>query len=353
MAGLIMAAVLHAAVANAAPFDARVIWTRGDRAYLVARDSVWVRAGSRLRFFEKKKEVASGVVRVIEDSTLVVATITAGSLARVKHLDRIRVDAERAPLTRTLLRIGMPSIGRIQPFFECRQLVLNPSAYEVIADTSHGSRILVRPRAKNLPDTLLVRQFNDAADEEIALERGEIDAAVFWPGEASSHIRETMRWTGTPKPFRSRGVVGVRPRDRASSDAIEVGRIPRSAEESLARLNADLFRDDLAPIAHAHADSMAAWSFEVDPKLPGRERILRSLGPSARPTRGAAVLLLTYFDEPTDGSSFDENTVEPQVWLFLLGCPVISRPELRPYLESIDLSAIVNLFDCETAGRKR
>ena len=38
-------------------------------------------------------------------------------------------------------------------------------------------------------------------------------------------------------------------------------------------------------------------------------------------------------------------------WLFALGCPVISKPELRPFLDAIDLYSLVNIFDCRTAGR--
>jgi hypothetical protein len=328
-----------------------VIWAHGDRAYLVARDSVSVTVGSSLRFFDKKKEVASGMVLVIEDSTLVVAKITTGNLARVKRLDRIRVDAELAPWVRTKLRIGMPSRERTQPFFECRQLALNPGAYEVIADTSQGSRTLVRPRTKGLPDTLVVRQFSDAADEEIALERGEIDAAVFWPGEASAHIRETMQWTGMPKPVRTRGAIGVILSDKADAYGIVTAGLPENVDESLTRLNADLFRGDLEPIRNDQPiSSPANWSFKVDSRLPGRERIRKALGPLARPSQGAEVMLLTYFDEAINGSTLGDT--KPSLWLFHVGCPVISRPELRPYIESIDLSAIVNLFDCETSSRK-
>ena len=104
------------------------------------------------------------------------------------------------------------------------------------------------------------------------------------------------------------------------------------------------------PIRYAGPDSLVkpAFSYEVDPTLPGRERILHVLNQSASPSAGWT---LTFFDDPTVGRY--DNDVEPTFWVFLIGCPVISRPELRPYLESIDLSAIVNLFDCETAGRER
>ncbi|HET9939627.1 MAG TPA: hypothetical protein VFR25_00850 [Candidatus Eisenbacteria bacterium] len=347
-AGLIVAAVLLRAVAIAAPFDARVIWTHGDRAYLVARDSVWVTAGSSLRFFDKKKEVASSVVVAIEDVALVVVRITSGSLSRVKHLDRLRVDAER-PVARTALRVGIPSSRRIQPFFEC-QPRLSPRGFS--ADFFDGPFQGFSPHGMNLPDSLYLREFDDAADEEIALERGEIDAAIFWPGEASTHIREAMTWTGTPRLVRSTGVIGVRAKKPWSLRELSTGRLPKGAEEKLARLNADVFRGDLVPIHYANAESLAAWSFEVDPRLPGRELIQRALDPSAHLPSGTGTALLTYFDEPTHPGFGSDALPEPELWLFLIGCPVLSRPELRPYLESIDLSAIVNGFHCDIRVQK-
>jgi hypothetical protein len=201
------------------------------------------------------------------------------------------------------------------------------------------------------PDTLQVRLFDDAADEEIALERGELDAAVFWPGEASNHIRESMRWGGSPTPLRRRGVVGATATSLGAADALAEGRIPRQAEEDLARLNAELFRGDLQPTRYARSDSVSrTWSFDIDFKLPGRQSILRVLGHAHKgPTES---VILTFFDELIEGPPSSETHADPILWLYLFGCPVLSRPELRPYLDSINLSAIVNLFDCETASRR-
>jgi hypothetical protein len=348
----IAVALSSVAAAHAVPIDARVIWSRGDRAYMVARDSVWVSTGSSLRFFEKKKEIASGVVMLIEDSTLVVARITSGSLARVKHLDRIRVDAERgASAAKTALRVGYPSRARVQPFFECRRMVLEAQGYRVDTLGERSYRLVRSTPRPPEPDTLQVRLFDDAADEEIALERGELDAAVFWPGEASNHIRESMRWGGTPKPIRARGFVGLQPIGPVDySVELVLGRFARREQELFDRLNADLFRGDLVPSRYTGPDSLVkpSLSFEIDSTLPGRESIQRVLGRAAGPP---GRWTLTFFEAPTDGSLRDHD-VEPTFWLFLVGCPVISRPELRPYLDSIDLSAIVNLFDCETSARK-
>src|SRR5262245_61784256 len=201
-------ALVVAPAARAAPFDARVIWSNGDRAYLVARDSVWVTAS--IRFFDKKKEIASGVVVAIEDSTLVVTKVTSGSLARVKHLDKVRVEVEPAASpARIVLRVGYPSTARTQPFFKCRLMTFDSRDYRIDTVIARSYR-LVRVLDSAVPETLLVRLFDDAADEEIALERGELDAAVFWPGEPSSHIRQIMNWNERWSACRFRGVITTR-----------------------------------------------------------------------------------------------------------------------------------------------
>jgi hypothetical protein len=354
-AALVLAAIGGVAAADATPFDARVIWSRGDRAYIVARDTVWVSAGSSLRFFEKKKEIASGVVMLVEDSMLVVARIMSGSLARVKHLDRIRVEAERgASAARTALRVGYPSSSRVQPFFECRRMVLGPQGYR--ADTlGERSYRLVRSVPKPPePDTLQVRLFDDAADEEIALERGELDAAVFWPGEASTHIRQAMNWDGRSSACRYRGVVVTRmmsPPDLPSDDDnSDFYGLPRRVDRGLLdSLNTELFHGDLqAPLGWAGGGGNESPAlFRVDPSCPAHDAIEKFLNRGAS-TRATWSYSLMYLDVPTDTALADRSLR----WAFLIACPVIGQPELRPYLQSIDLSAIVNLFDCVTPARK-
>ena len=350
---LIVAAICGVGPAHAAPFDARVIWSRGDRAYLVARESVWVSTGSSLRFIEKKKEIASGVVMLVEDSTLVVARITAGSLARVKHLDRIRVDAERGTVVaRSTLRVGYPSSARIQPFFECRRMVLEARGYR--ADTL-GERSYRLVRSAPIPgsDTLQVRLFDDAADEEIALERGELDVAVFWPGEASTHIRQAMNWDVRASVSRYRGVVVTRmmnPRNPRTDDEDNLYGLPRPADRSLLdSLNTELFHGDLRAAlgTGGGANDRTPALFRVDPSCPAHAAIEKFLDRGAS-RRTFWSYSLTYLDVPTDSVPGDGL----ERWAFLIACPVISRPELRPYLDSIDLSSIVNLFDCVTPARK-
>jgi len=357
-AALTLMAVLSCAtpsklLAQAIPLTARVIWAQGDRAYLAASDSTHLELGATLHFFDRKKAVASARISGIQDA-MVVARLTSGSLKKVKHLDRLRVTVEHAaPDHRSVLRVGYPSRARVQPFFECRRMVLMTRDYR--ADTlGERSYRLVRTAAdaRPGPDTLLVRLFDDGADEEIALERGELDAAVFWPGEASNHIREQMLWNGAPKAVRTQGLIGVHSPSTGPLPEIVLG-IRDGDKQALDRLDAELFRGDLDVIQHARIDSSTAraWSLEVDPSLPGRESIRRALGEASRPSGSTIRVTLTFIDEPIDRPRMGDDT-DPFLLLYHLGCPVLSAPELRPYLESIDLSAIVNLFDCVTPARK-
>src|SRR5205814_1296313 len=59
------------------------------------------------------------------------------------------------------------------------------------------------------PDTIMVGLFGETSDEEIALERGELDVAVFWPGEASARLRADPRWRGFGYGWRGQLVAGV------------------------------------------------------------------------------------------------------------------------------------------------
>ena len=342
---LCLAALTVQAHAETTRLDARVIWLHQDRAYLASKDSLWLGPGATLHFFDRGKEVGTAEVTAVHDAMLIAVRLTSGSLERVKHLDRIEVFSDRAalrPMRR--LRVGYPSGARnVQPFFACGKLVLDPHGYR--ADTlGERSYLLVRdstwtpPRPE--PDTVLVRLFDDTADEEIALERGELDAAVFWPGEASTHIREAMRWTESMKFYRARGVLAWRP---AGQDALFDEEARR-----LEKLNADLFRGDLqGPYGAriAPTDSRIPPAFlGVDPTSPARAEIERALNQGVAARDSKRKIVLTYLDIPVVDGAPD--------WVFLMACPVICRPELRPYFDAIDLSALVNLFDCEAEAHK-
>ena len=135
-------------------------------------------------------QLATGEVIRVFDRELALARLTSGSLTRVRSLDRLRVLGEPQRLRALpLLRLGAPAPGRASILFACDDVALDSSCaahgYRTDLVAGHSFR-LVRSRESSSPapwpDTLLIRLFDEAADEEIALERGELDAAVFWPG---------------------------------------------------------------------------------------------------------------------------------------------------------------------------
>ena len=202
-----LAVLASAASAEPAPLDARVVWVKHPSAYVASRDSLALAPFMRLAFTSKGRPVASGEVERLVDAGMAVVRITSGSLEGVKRLDRLRVVVEQ-PNPPRRLRVGFPSEQRPDPLSPCGRLRLDPplapGSYRM--DIAEGGyRVTAEPgvaRGIPWPETLVVRMFDDAADQEIALERGEIDLAVFRPGELSAHMRDHPRWkdplTGVP-----------------------------------------------------------------------------------------------------------------------------------------------------------
>jgi hypothetical protein len=326
--------------AEADRLDAKVIWVRGEQIYLAAKSPIALEPGSALRFRERGKELGTAEVTTVLDSTLIAARLRSGSLARVKKLERLEVTVERPSVQpRTVLRVGYPSPRREHPLFRCGAIVPRSEAYRADSMGERSYRLVLRgPRGAALvlePDTLLVRLFDDATDEEIALESGEVDVGVFWPGEASTHIREAMQW---------RRLYGVR-RSVALGFFGEEDRGMRGWLASIGRidsLNQELFRGDLARSDSARVDpstpdSTQAW-FDVGRSCPGRDVLARFLNRGRRtaPKRFYPVNVTCF-----DPALFAGATAAGLV--YRVACPVIGRPELRPYLAPDNL---VNLFDC-------
>ena len=346
---------------------ARVVLVGDARVYLASRDSIALEPGTILTFAYRGKKIAAAEVTAVYGEELIAAKLTSGSLRKVKKLERLEVTAERPTLHAVhLLRIGYPARTRFNLLFACGEMTLHPRVLQAAYRTdlmSERSYRLVRDSTlvtqAPWPDTLVVRLFDETADEEIALERGDLDVAVFWPGEPSTHIREVTRWQGHPSGMRTRGVVA----------ATDVGREARrgpivfgdSQRRSFDLLNEELFRGDLAPCAGATAraarsDSVGSSSppgmlrFEVDSSCPGRlvlERFLNREQRQAAP-ESPRVARVSYVDAPIH----DLNDSSGVTCLFALRCPVISAPGLRPYLDALDVDAFANLFDCEPAGRR-
>lgn len=331
--------------------EAKVVWARADRVYIAAPDSLALAPGDLLTLARGKKTVATGEVVQVLARDLAAARLTSGSLERAR-LDRLSVLTERPPLRAlAVLRIGYPGRGRASLLFECARSRPRPplSAFRTDSLAVNAYRFVRTGDTLGAPwpDTILVRLFGESADEEIALERGELDLAVFWPGEASSRLRADPRWQRLA--YGSRGVLAA----IAPAGGAPVALSPDLAP--LAALNDELFRGDLAPWRDAGASSApsarepspADLRFVVDPSCPGRptiERFLARVSPRAEARQDPAAVRLTYL--------FDSNIQSLRVTpLFAVRCAVVSEPGLRAHVAALGADAIVNMLDCGTGGR--
>ncbi|HEX7077406.1 MAG TPA: hypothetical protein VF363_03190 [Candidatus Eisenbacteria bacterium] len=378
-AALIATAATPAA-ADPAPsmaLHARVVWSRGDRVYLAALDSTAIVPGARLTLLDRAKVVATAEVTAVYRGEMLAARVTSGTLSRVKRPERLSVRWEPAALAPvSTLRLGYPGASRVNPLFRCAGAAPGPSLsngrYRFVDSTATSWRLVRRTNAGEpapvtgsgreppWPDTLVLRFFDDVADEEIALERGEIDGGLFWPGEASSHIRDAMGWEGGPAGPAgppARGFVTAAVTGSAASDSLPGD---TGIRDALIALNRDLFRGDLAPLAplldggarpgDAPAESTRlpdhAIRFEVDAACPGRlamERLLNRRRAAESPSPSSRVLRLRYVAGAVERSPAG-------LPVFAVRCPLIWAPGFRTRLGAIDDGAIDALVECRAEG---
>lgn len=348
--GLVAAALLASSgLADAAQVElkAKVVWVRGERVYVASAESLEVEEGDLLRFRVRGKEIAAGKVVDVRDAAMIVGSLTSGSFRKQKKLEKVRIFAERPPLLPLrLLRIGCPSPSRPCLLFACEHGTIGGSlpagAYR--ADTlSQRSYRFVRDSTVALvapwPDTLLIRAFDESADEEIALERGELDVTVFWPGELSTHIREDARWSGHLYGIRSRGSL-------FAAGSLDAG----SAREAIRLLNRALFGGDLAPW-NTRADGGGAGDtsvpprptsdvrMEVDRSIPAFAAIERALdqGPNSSATRRTVrIFYSSARTAPEDAATL----------LSAIRCPVVSSPRLHRTIYALGPDAFADLLGC-------
>jgi len=367
------------APAQPAPVDARVVWVRDERVYIASPDSAALGEGARLTFVFRGKPVAAGEVTRVVDREMVVARLTSGALPREKDLKRLRVLSQPAQGPRSL-RVGYPSRARATLFFACDRLILAPPlpprSYRVEA-RGRSSRIIPEPGGGSSvpwPETLWVRPFDEAADEEIALERGELDVAVFWPGELSAHMREQPRWEGRLSSPMPRGCVVALWIGAPGGDTTATGPLDDSL---LTSLNRELFRGDLEerwrgreslPGPPERAAAPRGARYEVDPACPGRpvlERFLaRAQGPPPSPDERPVVRLVYLHSPPGSRDSIAVAAVAHQRAggspsplrvlrvdpVFAFACPVLFDPRLGPYLRALGVARLVELFECAPSG---
>jgi hypothetical protein len=359
------------------PLDAKVIWARGDRVYIAAPDSVELALGDLVVFRDRSgvgiyvgKGVAWGKVTQILARDLAAARITYGSLEG--RLDRLRILTSRPPpRAMPVLRIGYPGRGRSNLLFECVRPVPRPpvaaGAYRTDSLAENAYRLVhteASPIGAPWPDTILVRLFGEVADEEIALERGELDLAVFWPGEASSRLRADPRWRGSARGSRSRGVLAaIAPEPGPAGEA--TGWLSPDLP-SLVALNEELFRGDLEPLrnaagsappAHSPSDSLPSAQgirFVVDPSCPGRlplERFLDRANPATGPRENRVAVRLIYLDSPAGSRDSLARADSLHVtFLFTIRCPLVCEPGLGTYVNALGPDALADLLECGPGG---
>lgn len=394
------------------------MWARSDRAYVASPDSLAAAEGDSLAFVAHGRTVAVGIVTQVLEGNFAFVRLTSGSLAGVKRLEQLGIRAWRGVLRS--LRVGMPGLSRPNLLFGCTGLSfgdlsdqqsfdrekLGDGVYRFVARRPYSSR--VTPLKS---DTVLVRLFDDSTDEEIALERGDVDVAVFWPGELSSHIRGP-RWGGSIEPLvpprtrlrLSRVMAAFLPDPTAPDAPVQQAEV-QQAMRSLARetFRGEVYELPLPPYgrdttrAAALAAPVVAMRFEVDRACPGWEVMERFLnrgtnaqapatGPRVRvtylggsPTLTAAAVR---YIRPTDSRAAvlaRADTLDATAWrlarqmthsteagawftvlrdslglvsVFDFRCPVVSKRELDPYVRTI-APALVNMLDCGPASRDR
>lgn len=388
---------------------ARVVGQQGERIYVAALDSFALDRGATLSFLYRGESIATAEVVRAYGHELAVARLTSGSLnAAKKKLDRVQVLIERHALgARPMLRLGIPSRKRPGLLVACDDRRSGPppvpSGYRLEASSPRVFR-LVRDSSQRAaapwPDTLTLRLFDEAADEEIALERGELDVAMFRPGELSAHVREHAEWRGFPFA-RAHGVLAAIAPGSAPGEDANVAARPDSA--ALAALERELFRGDLAPWPGPQLPAPPAGPvrFEVDPSCPGRaamERVLnRERSPGRRPaTPSFRVFVLDAAPDAPDslaiaaaeyvrrgpfppelraraeafaaaarGRATGSESPAPEALdhvlretlgitlLFTLRTPIVCAPSLRPIVEALGPDALGALAECEPATAPR
>jgi hypothetical protein len=351
--------ILGAASAGAEPTElqAKVVWAAAGRVYVASSSPLSIVEGDLLTFYDGKKVAAQGAVSSVLDGTLAITRLKSGSLDAIKKYDRLRIVAEHPRLRPVdVLRIGIPSRSNL--LFACATpSVRSPLPRAVFRGEAISVRSFILSRDKSdgataqWPDTFLVRMFDEETDEEIALERGELDAGVFWPGEVSSHMRDDPKWHDFSFGTRSRAVLAALvPHDMPPTA------IAAADTSALLSLNDAVFRGDLVPwdaatgraagIRPFDADSPpSTHRFEVDRSVPGwqaLERALRAGSSKEAANSDAPPVRVVLMGSQT-------QTPEPVWFSFAVRCPVLCSPGLREYLRTLGPDALASIVDCAIA----
>ena len=356
---LLLSSCVASAWAEPRPLPASLVSAHDSLLFVATADSGALPTGMTLSLRRGRKTVATGVVVRTLGPRFAEARLTSGSLARERRLSRLKLFGEDPPARRTVsLRVGLPGGARTNLLFACPTPAvtprLGPAWYAPDSLDPGGRRWLKRVAplegastgAAIAPDTLTVQFFAEATDQEIALERGELDVAVFWPGEVSARVRAEPRWWNDLRGVRSRGVVACLAAGADSSG-------PPPAD--MAALNRDAFGGDLLPwsdLEPASPDPAPSPSgpparYAVDPALPGARLMERVLARAVK-NGGPRTLRIAYLDVPVAArdavqASWRTRDVAP---VFAVRCPILATPDAREIVRAVGANAFADLVGC-------
>jgi hypothetical protein len=283
--GIVMLCSLgsRGAAADPVDLDAKVVWVGDDFAVISSRATLPIVPTNVIRFFARDKMVAEGSVRILFEPTMAVVVLASGSrgtLKTVKRLDHLRVTAES--VIPKSLRLGYPAAGRPNLMIACDSMAPPISAWSYRTETltDHQVRWVRNPGTPvhlPWPDTMMVRLFDDSADEEIAFERGDLDIALFWPGELSRHARDL--WPQQPHSVFGPKPTGVIAALRVGSSDSGGQGLTDGERRALARMGDVMLGTDLFPYWNTDSQPRPGNSarFEVDHGCPGWQGMERFL----------------------------------------------------------------------------
>jgi hypothetical protein len=176
--------------------------------------------------------------------------------------------------------------------------------------------------------------YDDAADEEIAVQRGEVDVALFWPGELSPRLRTDPRWSSHPG-------VGERGRVVASwvGATADTGRLLERID--LVHVNDGLLNSELVPgPPPPYAGSpVREFPCRVDFAFPGWRVLEATIARDTKP--GAHPPIALHWREDWSG-----NSPPGERTLFRVGCTVVCPAPLAPVVLQLGLETLVDGITC-------
>ncbi len=360
MAGALLGCLLPmAARAELRTLDAQVVWARPGWCYLASTDSTLFTTGIAIVIARGDRVIAAGRITRVHETRLAAVRLDSGGLEEQDHLETLRVRGESARDVRvTHLRVGLPSAARRNLLFACDhitpQLGFAHETYDLAGDRM--LRRLMGPTLPLAPDTLDVLWFADANDADIAIERGDIDVAVFWPGELPARLRAPDHAARVFAGERSHGVLAAQ---LTPPDTLP---LPSS---DMVWLTREAFAGD-AHLVAAPSGEPAATRYKVDPAIPGAATLQRAL---TRVNRASArrTVMLRWLDEvelepqlpsgpgvatrvvgASARAALREHAQQP---LLTMTFAVVASPAARAAVAAIGADSFAELIDCARLQR--